>query len=101
MFQVRKWIGAFTATLGGMDTFVFSGGIGEYSPVIRSRICEGLGFLGIELEEKRNKTNAPVLSTGTGQVVVRVIHTDEELMRAKTVSQMIKIKTTTKGVFQC
>ena len=89
-YQAKKWIGAFAAALGGLDTLVFAGGIGENSPVVRSRICEGLGFLGIRLEEKRNKANAPVISKDNEQAIVRVIHTDEEWMIAKTVSQMIK-----------
>ena len=90
-YYVKKWIGSFAAALGGLDTLVFSGGIGEKSPVIRSRICEGLGFLGIELEEKRNTTNAPVISTKNGSTIVRVIHTEEELMIAKTVIQIINL----------
>ena len=49
-YQVRKWIGAFVAVLGGLDTLVFSGGIGENAPEIRKRICEKLGFIGIEIE---------------------------------------------------
>lgn len=53
-YQVKKWIGAFSAALGGLDTIIFAGGIGENAPAIRTRICEGLGFLGIHLEEKRN-----------------------------------------------
>jgi acetate kinase len=90
-YQAKKWIGAFTAALGGLDTMVFSGGIGENSPAVRSRICEGLGFLGIELEEKRNKVNAPVISKDNGKVAVRVIHTDEELMIAKIVNQILNL----------
>src|SRR5207302_8691751 len=50
-YQAKKWIGAFAAALGGLDTLVFAGGIGENTPAIRTRICEGLGFLGIELNE--------------------------------------------------
>ncbi len=88
-YQVRKWIGAFAAALGGLDTLVFSGGIGENAPEVRARICEGLGFLGIGIEEKQNKANDPVISTDTGQTAVHVIHTDEEWMIAKTVNQMI------------
>ncbi len=65
-YQVKKWIGAFAAALGGVDTLVFAGGIGENAPVIRARICDGLGFLGIELEEKRNLANAAVISTEAG-----------------------------------
>src|SRR6202030_3784187 len=48
-YQVKKWIGAFAAALGGLDTLVFAGGIGENAPTVRARICDGLGFLGIEL----------------------------------------------------
>jgi len=90
-YQVKKWIGAFAAVLGGLDTLVFSGGMGENAPEIRSRICEELGFLGIKIDEKRNKTNAPVISTDKGITAVRVIHTDEEWMIAKTVSQMLTL----------
>jgi len=90
-YQAKKWIGAFSAALGGLDTLVFSGGIGENSPIIRTRICEGLGFLGIEPEEKRNKRNAPVISTDNGKVAIRVIHTDEEWMIVKTVSQILNL----------
>lgn len=88
-YQAKKWIGAFAAALGGLDTVVFAGGIGENAPEVRARICEGLGFLGIELEEKQNTANAAVISTGSSRVSVRVIHTDEELMIAKTVCRVI------------
>jgi acetate kinase len=91
-YQVKKWIGSFSAALGGLDTLVFSGGIGENCPVIRSRVCEGLEFLGIELEEKRNLVNAQVVSKENRKTIVRVIHTDEELMIAKTVNQIINLK---------
>ena len=57
-YQVKKWIGSFAAALGGLDTLVFAGGIGENAPTVRARICDGLGFLGIELDEKRNAANA-------------------------------------------
>src|SRR5438876_8139037 len=70
-YQAKKWIGSFAAALGGLDTLVFAGGIGENSPSIRARICEGLGFLGIELNETRNAANAPVISAGG--VTVRII----------------------------
>lgn len=88
-YQVKKWIGAFAAALGGLDTLIFAGGIGENSSIVRSRICEGLEFLGIELDKKQNEANAPVISTKKGKAVVRVIRTDEEGMIAKTVGQMI------------
>src|SRR5512143_3906120 len=65
-YQVKKWIGAFAAALGGLDTLVFAGGIGENCPAIRARVCDGLGFLGIKLNEARNRENAPLISTATG-----------------------------------
>jgi acetate kinase len=84
-YQVKKWVGAFAAALGGLDTLVFAGGIGENAPAIRARICDGLGFLGIELEEKRNAANEGVISAAASRVAVRVIRTDEERMIARTV----------------
>ncbi|MBZ5570128.1 MAG: acetate/propionate family kinase [Acidobacteriia bacterium] len=88
-YQVKKWIGAFAAALGGLDALVFAGGIGENAPTVRARICDGLGFLGIELEEKQNAANAGVISAAAGRVVVRVIRTDEERMIAKTVCRVL------------
>jgi acetate kinase len=90
-YQVKKWIGAFSAALGGLDTLVFSGGIGENAPKVRARICDGLGFLGIELEEKRNAANEGVISEAASRVVVRVIRTDEELIIARTVCRVLSL----------
>ena len=90
-YQVKKWIGSFAAALGGLDTLVFAGGIGENAPPVRARICEGLGFLGIELEESRNAGNAGVISTAASRVAVRVVHTDEERMIAETVCRVLGI----------
>jgi len=81
-YQAKKWIGSFAAALGGLDTLVFSAGIGENCPPIRNRICEGLGFLGLELNESRNAESAAVISADTSRIKVRVIRTDEELMIA-------------------
>lgn len=77
-YQVKKWIGSFAAALGGVDTLVFAGGIGEHAAVMRERICEGLDFLGIKLDPEANGRHAPLISTAAGRVAVRVIHTDEE-----------------------
>jgi len=88
-YEVKKWIGAFAAALGGLDTLVFAGGIGENAPPVRARICDGLGFLGIELEEKQNAANESMISAAASRVAVRVIRTDEELMIAKTVCQVL------------
>ena len=89
IYQVKKWIGAYSAALEGLDTLVFAGGIGENAPLVRARICDGLGFLGIELEEKRNAANEGVISTSDSRVVVRVIHTDEEQMIARSVCHVL------------
>jgi len=88
-YQVKKWIGAFAAALGGLDTLVFAGGIGENAPTVRARICDGLRFLGIELEEKRNAANEGVISAVASRVAVRVIHTDEEQMIARSVCHVL------------
>jgi len=88
-YQVKKWVGAFAAALGGLDTLVFAGGIGENAPTVRARICDGLGFLGIELEAQRNAANEGVISAAASRVAVRVIRTDEERMIAKTVCRVL------------
>jgi acetate kinase len=90
-YQVKKWIGAFAAALGGLDTLVFAGGIGENAPMVRARICDGLGFLGIELDKKRNVANEGGISTAASRVPVRVIRTDEELMIARSVCRVRKL----------
>ncbi|MGE5319703.1 MAG: acetate/propionate family kinase, partial [Hyphomicrobiaceae bacterium] len=90
-YQVKKCIGAYAAALGGLDTLVFAGGIGENAPPVRARICDGLAFLGIELDGPQNAANAELISTATGRVAVRVIHTDEERMIAKTVCSVLDL----------
>jgi acetate kinase len=82
-YQARKFLGALTAALGGLDTLVFTGGIGENSSVIRERICGNLGFLGISLDADRNRASAPIISAEAGRVTVRVMRTNEELMIAR------------------
>ena len=88
-YQAKKWIGSFAAALGGLDTLVFAGGIGENAPLIRERICEGIGFLGIALDNVRNAANASLISAKASPVTVRVIRTDEELMIARSVSRVL------------
>jgi acetate kinase len=77
-YQTKKWIAAFAGALGGLDTLVFAGGIGENAPLIRTRICAGLEFLGVELHERRNAENSARISSDAGSVAVRVVRTDEE-----------------------
>jgi acetate kinase len=95
-YQAKKWLGAYAAALGGLDTVVFAGGIGENAPLVRSRICEGLGFLGIELNDSRNADSAAVISTDASRVTVRVIHTNEELMIARSVCRLVGTDAMTK-----
>jgi len=79
-YAAKKCIGSYAAVMGGLDTLVFSGGIGEHAAEIRSRICGGLEFLGISVELSRNVLSSPVISPDGSAVTVRVIATNEELM---------------------
>jgi acetate kinase len=87
-YQARKGVGAFAAVLGGLDTLVFSGGIGEHAAEVRARICAGLAFVGIELDANRNATHAGVISSDASRVTVHVIPTNEERMIARTVGRL-------------
>ncbi len=82
-YGVKKAVGALAAALGGIDTLVFAGGIGERAPSVRARICDGLAFLGVEIAPDRNTANAPIVSAAGARVAVRVIPTDEEVMIAR------------------
>jgi len=77
-YQARKWIGSFAAALGGLDTLVFAGGIGENAAPVRQRICKELKFLGIEIDDDANQRHTACISARSSAVTVRVIHTDEE-----------------------
>ncbi len=90
-YQAKKWVGAFAAILGGVETLVFTGGIGENASLIRQRICAGLGFLGVTIDRRRNQRHAPVISSRAGQVAVRVIHTDEDVMIARSVIRTLDL----------
>jgi acetate kinase len=90
-YQTKKWIGSFAAAMGGVDTLVFAGGIGENAPPVRKRVCEGLGFLGIELDLESNANSGPLISSASSPVKVRVIRTDEELMIAKSVARVLDL----------
>ena len=90
-YTAKKCLGAYAAALGGLDTLVFAGGIGESAPLVRTRICEGLGFLGIELDSSRNGHNSAVISSAASRVSVRVIRTDEELMIARSVCRVLEL----------
>ena len=82
-YQAQKFLGALVAVLGGLDTLVFTAGVGENAPPIRSRICQGLEFLGLTVDSKANDANAPIISTADSRVTIRVIRTNEERMIAR------------------
>ena len=93
-YQIGKWIGAFAAAMGGLDRLVFAGGIGEQSPAVRARICEGLGFLGIDIDANRNaqsNAKARVISTNAARVTVHVIPTNEALVMARAACRVLAL----------
>jgi acetate kinase len=87
-YQARKWVGAFAAAMGGLDSLVFAGGIGEHSPDLRAAICDGLQFLGLRLDAGRNAANAAVISADGSGITARVIPTDEERVIARIVTDI-------------
>jgi len=92
-YQAKKFLGALTVVLGGLDTLVFTGGIGENAPVIRELICRGMEFMNVKLDVGLNLENSSVISSKKSPVTVRVIKTNEELMIARHVYKLIsKIK---------
>ena len=88
-YQAKKWIGAYAAVLAGLDTLVFAGGIGENAPSVRTRICQGLEFLGLALDESRNAASHEVISSDASRVIVRVIRTNEESVIARSVCNVL------------
>jgi acetate kinase len=86
----RKHLAALTATLNGVDTVVFTGGIGEHAPPIRSGICAGLEYLGIDIAPERNTSNDAIISRSHSRVVVRVMKTDEDLVIARHVRRLLE-----------
>ena len=84
-YQARKFVGALAAAMGGLDTLVFAGGIGEHAPEVRAGICEGLEHLGLSLDSDLNSTGADIVSRSKSRITARVIATDEEFIIAETV----------------
>lgn len=89
-YQAKKFLGALVVTLGGLDTVVFTGGIGEHAAPVRERICEGLDFLGVYIDPSRNKNSESIISPEGGPVCVRVMNTDEDLMIARHTARLIR-----------
>jgi acetate kinase len=82
-YQIRKWVGGYAAALNGLDTLVFTGGIGEHAPEIRAEICSGLNHLGVEIDPARNASSKAIISAAKGRCMVRVIATNEDLIVAR------------------
>jgi len=89
-YVASKHIGALAAALGGLDTLIFTAGIGENSPAIRQRICQHMGYMGIQIDSARNKAGEAVISPEKSPVTVRVMHTDEDLMIARHTHDLIR-----------
>jgi acetate kinase len=89
-YQAKKHLYALISTLGGLDTIVFAGGIGEHAPEIRAAICDGLGFLGLKLDSSRNNLASDVISSDESRVTIRIIPTNEELVIARIVELIYK-----------
>jgi acetate kinase len=88
-YQVRKAIGALAASLGGIDTLVFTGGIGEHASIVRDEVCSQLGHLGVTLDAQRNALGGDIVSTPDGRTTVRVVRTNEQLMIARHVLRVL------------
>ena len=88
-YQARKYVGALAAVLGGLDTLVFTGGIGEKAAGVRAEICHGLEHLGVELDDEQNEEHAAVISTRGSECAVRVVQTDEDLVIARHTAELI------------
>ena len=80
VFRIRRELGGMAAVLSGLDTVVFTGGIGENSALIREKVCEGQEWLGLEINPARNEAGAEVVSADTSRINILVIPTDEEAM---------------------
>ena len=88
-YQARKAIGGLSATLGGLDSLIFAGGIGENEPLIRAKICDGLDYLGITIDEHRNSNHEFLISGEQSGVGVHVMHSNEAKVIAADTNQVM------------
>jgi acetate kinase len=88
-YTARKHVAALAGSLNGVDTIVFTGGIGEHAPTVRAQICAGLEYLGVEIDAERNAASSAIISRRAGRVVVRVMQTDEDLVIARHVRRLL------------
>ena len=86
--QIQHYIGAYASDIGGLDTLIFTAGIGEHSWTMRSAICKKLAYLGVKIDEEKNKQSALSIEAKDSKVKVAVIPTDEEIMIARDVMRV-------------
>ncbi len=89
-YRIKKYLGAYAAAMGGLDAFVFTGGIGENSSEVRKEVCSNLDFLGIKIDDAKNQNSKEVISVDGGKVAVLKIPTDEELVIALDTSEIVR-----------
>ncbi len=89
-YRIKKYLGSYAAAMGGLDAFVFTGGIGENSSQVRDEVCKNLEFLGIRIDDSKNKNSEEMISTHDSEVAVLKIPTNEELVIALDTSEIVK-----------
>lgn len=94
LYRIRRELGSLAAAMGGLDAIVFTAGIGENAPVIRSRVCRDAAWLGVDIDEAANTAGRGCISTGSSRVALWVIPTNEELMIARHTRRLLE---TTQG----
>ena len=92
-YRIKKYLGAYASSMGGLDAFIFTGGIGENSPDIRKAVCDDLEFLGIKIDDDKNQNNELEISTSDSKVAVLRIPTNEELVIALDTMKIVQEKT--------
>jgi acetate kinase len=90
VYRIGRELGSLVAALGGLDALVFTGGIGEKAATIRARVCDDARWLGIALDAAANDRHAPVISTAQSRASVRVVPTDENLMIARHIKELLE-----------
>jgi len=88
-YQIRKSVGALAAALGGLDMLIFTGGIGEHAAAIRAEVCDGLEYLGLNIDSQRNEASEDTISSADSKCRVRVIPTNENLMVARHTTALV------------
>ena len=89
-YRIKKYLGSYAAAMGGLDAFVFTGGIGENSAEVRAEVCKNMEFLGIELDEEKNKNKEEIISKDSSKVPVLRVPTNEELVIALDTTKIVE-----------